>query len=45
MAPRKVCNMYAEVYNAPDMSIVTLDSAPNRVVREVVNATEPGYMH
>lgn len=45
MAPQKVCNVSTEVYNAPHMSIVVLDSAPNRVVREVVNATEPGYMH
>jgi hypothetical protein len=43
--PNKAYNVDAEVYNTLDMSSGTLDTAPNRVLREVAKASKLGYTH
>lgn len=43
--PSKAYNMDTEVYNILDMSSGTLDTAPNRVLREVAKASKLGYTH
>jgi hypothetical protein len=38
-APRDDYNVYAKVYNTLDISDGTLDNAPDRVLKDVKNAT------
>jgi hypothetical protein len=45
MPPREVSSVYVEDYNAPDISNDEPDSASDRVLREIANTTEQGYMH
>jgi hypothetical protein len=45
MAPREIYSVYTKVYNAPDISDDASDSISDRVLGEVVNATEPRYMN
>jgi hypothetical protein len=45
MPPREVSSVYAEDYNALDISNDASDSTSDMVLREIANTIEHGYMH